>query len=88
MTGADEPPINIRPTAQNKVQFDVNMENETFFDIRDILNRNTDKLPVYEIPPVFDSTRLSGSSRKVSTLKNFLKSFLTLAKVQDALGQI
>ena len=88
MTGADRPLINVRPAGQKKVQFDVNAEKETFFDTRDMLNRNTGKLPVYEIPPVFNSTKLSGSSRKVSTLKKFLESCMMLANDPDALAEI
>ena len=88
MEGFDGPMINILPTTLKAVQFDVNVEKESFFDIRDMLNKNTDKLTICEMPPVFDSTRSLGSSRKVSTLKCFLESFLTLAKYPNALAKI
>ena len=52
------------------------------------MNRNTSTLPFYEIPPVFDSTKLLGSSRKVNTLKFFLESYLTSAKDPNALEEI
>ena len=87
-TGDDGPLPNICLVAQKKVQFDVHIEKETFFDTRDMLNRNTGKLPIYEMPPIFDLTTMPGSSRKGSTLQNFLESCLLLEKYPDALEEI
>ena len=46
------------------VQFNVDTKKETFFDARDMLNRNTGNLPIFEMPLVFDSKIFSRSSRK------------------------
>ena len=70
------------------MQFDFNTEKDTFFDIRDMLKRNTGQLPVYEMPPVFNSIKFSRSQRTVSTLKCFLESSLTLEKYPDNLVEI
>ena len=59
----------IHPVARKKVQFDVENEKETFFDTRDILNKHTDKLHIYEMPPTLDLIVMSGPSRKANTLQ-------------------
>ena len=53
-----------------------------------MVNRSFDKLHVYEMSLIFDSTNLLGSSQKVSTLQSFLESCLTLEKDPDALEEI
>ena len=87
-TRDDVPLPNIQLAAWKKVQFDIDVEKETFFDIRHIMNRNTGKFPIYDMPPTFDSTTIMGSSRKISTLQNFLESCLSLAKYPEALTEI
>ena len=77
-----------QPTAQNKVQFDVNARKENFFDIRDMLNRNTGNFPIYEMPPGYGITFIPKSLRKVSTLENFLACCLSLAKDPNVLAKI
>ena len=59
----------IRPAAWKKVQFDVKNEKETFFDTRDILNKHTGKLHIYEMPPTLDLIVILGPSQKVNTLQ-------------------
>ena len=76
MKGDDGPLINIRLEAQKKVQFNVDVEKENFFNTRDILNRNTGKFPIYEMRPNFYLTTMPRSLWKVSTLKFFLESCL------------
>ena len=80
--------INILPTAQNKVKFDVNHEKETFLDARDFIKMDTCKFSIYEMPPSFDSTLVAGPSRKVGTLKSFFEICLSLAKDLDVLAKI
>ena len=53
-----------------------------------MVNRSSGKLLVYEIPPNFDSKAIPNSSRKFSTLQNFLERCMSLAKDLDALKEI
>ena len=73
MTGDDTRVPNIWPAACKKVLFDVHMEKETFLEARNILNKNIGKFPIYEMPHDFDVTTLLRSSKKGSTLENFLE---------------
>ena len=63
-------------------------EKETLFEARDTLIMDNGKLPVYEMPPSFDSTSSPKSQGNVSTLKKFLESCLTLAKDYNTLAEI
>ena len=87
-TRDDGPIPQVRLAAQEKVQFDVDTERDTFFDSRDSMKRYTGKFPIYEIPHVFDSTLVPRPSRKHGTLQSFFEGFLSLAKDLDALAEI
>ena len=85
MPGEDWKLTNFQPIAQNNVQFGVRAEKETFFEARDIINRNIGKFTIYEMPPIFDITSILGFSHKFSTLQHFLESCFLIAKDPDAL---
>ena len=63
--------LNVQPATQKKIQFDVGTEKETFFEAKYARIKDNGKLPIYEMPPSFDSTNSPRSKRKVSTLNFF-----------------
>ena len=56
MTKDNGPLLNFCPVAQKKVQFDMEMEKETFFKVNDTLTKDNGKVPIYKISLNFDST--------------------------------
>lgn len=56
--------------------------------MKDALNKNNGKLPIYGMPPSFDSTDSPKSKRKVNTLNFFLEICLMLEKEKDASVEI
>ena len=65
--------------ARKKVQLDVDVERDTFFDTRDTIKRDTRKMHIYEMPHVFYSTLVAGPSHKHGTLQSFFECFMSLA---------
>ena len=49
----DGPILQIQLVAQKKVQFNVDIKEETFFDMRDIIKRDTFKQAIYEMRVFF-----------------------------------
>ena len=47
---------------QKNVQFDVDIENDTFFEARNTIRRDPSKFLVYEMSPIFYSTLVAGPS--------------------------
>ena len=73
---------------KKKLQLDVNMEKDTFFEARDHMRRKSGKLPVYEMPTAFYSTLEAGPSQQHGTLHNFFEIFLSLGRDPNALAEI
>ena len=71
-----------------KVQFDVDDDRDTFFKARDTIRRDLGKFPVYEIPPVFNSTLVVEASQKHGTLQSFFECCMSLEKDLDALADV
>ena len=78
----------VRLAGKKKVQFDVNVEKDTFFEAQDKMSRNFGKLHVYEMPTAFDSTLEAEPSRQHGTLQHFFESCLSLVRDPDALAKI
>ena len=53
-----------------------------------MIERNTGKLLVYEMPTDFDTTLVQRPSRHHGTLQNFFKSYLLLERDPDSLDKI
>ena len=70
------------------MQFDVDTEKEILFDARDIINRYTGRLPIYDMPPAFDLTLVAIPSWKVGNIQNLFESCMSLAKDPDTLAKI
>ena len=73
---------------KNKVQFDVDVERDTFFEAHDVIRRDQVKFHVYEIPSIFYSTLVAGPLRQHGTLQNFFESFLSMERDLDVLVEI
>ena len=67
-TGDDGPILKVRLASQKKVQFDVDIDKDMFFEARDTIQRYPDNFIIYEMFPIFYSTLLAGPSRKNGTL--------------------
>ena len=70
------------------MQFDVNIERDTFFEARDAIRRDPSKLIVYKMPPILYSTLVEGLLRQHGTLQNFFEFCLSLEKYPDALVEV
>ena len=46
----------------NKEQFDIDAEKDTFFEACDAIGRHLGKLPIYDMPTTLDSTLEAGPS--------------------------
>ena len=78
----------IQLTIKKKVQYDVDVDSDTFFEEHDAIRKDPGKLHVYEIPTNFYSTLVVGPSRQHGTLQNFFEICLSLEKYPDALIEI
>ena len=87
----------MRPTTQKKVSFDVQKEKEVFLDaLPKFLDKNqastfvaiVPRRSIVEIPEIFDQLFQKQLTRKVSKLKEFFKSCLSLTQDKDVVAEL
>ena len=78
----------VQLVGKKNVQFDVDVERDTFFEARDVIRRDPGKFPVYEMPLFFYSTLVVGPLRQHGTLQNFFECCISLEKYHDFLVDI
>ena len=60
MTGEYGPQPQLKLDGNNKVQFDITTERDTFFEAHKALERNPGKTPIFGMPSAFDSSLEAG----------------------------
>ena len=69
MMGDDGPWTQVRLATRKKEEFDIATKKEAFFEMRDVIEQNLGKSPIYEIPSSFDLSLEAGPSWKHGTLQ-------------------
>ena len=86
--GDDGPWLQVWLIGKKKVAFDIVIEKDTFFDTKDVIGRNSGKLPIIDMPSAFDPFAETGPLRQHGTLGKFFESCLSLDRDSDALVEL
>ena len=82
--------MQVRPAAQNKSPLDVQKEKEVFLDARPKFvdtNKALTSGQIKVMPEIFEQLLRKQPLKKVSKLKEFFKSYLSLINVKDAFAE-